>query len=68
VVIEIYTSAGRRVKRLNKVVYPSTDNLVPWDLTNENGTKVGPGLYFAKLQAEAGSRVEIKTTVFAIVR
>jgi hypothetical protein len=49
-------------------VYPSTDNLVSWDLTNEQGNGVAPGLYLARVQAEAGNRVEVKVLRFVVVR
>jgi len=68
VTIEVFTSAGRPVTTLTGSVFQSTDNLVQWDLTNHRGNRVAPGLYYARIQAEAGSEVEIKVTPFVVVR
>ncbi len=68
VTIEIHDMAGEKVRILTGTVYPSTDNLVSWDLTNERGNGVAPGLYLARVQAEAGNRVEVKMLRFVVVR
>jgi hypothetical protein len=68
VVIEVIDPAGRQVRRLTGSIYPGTDNLIPWDLRNEEGHGVAPGLYFARFQVEAGTSVEVKLSPFVVLR
>jgi M6 family metalloprotease-like protein len=68
VTIEIHDLAGDKIRTLTGTVYPSTDNLVSWDRLNEHGHGVAPGLYLARVQAEAGSRVDVKVLRFVVVR
>jgi hypothetical protein len=56
------------VRRLTGSIYPGTDNLVSWDLRNEEGHGVAPGLYFARFQVEAGTSVEVKLAPFVVLR
>jgi hypothetical protein len=61
--VEIYTAAGDRVRMLLKEEDQSTDFL-DWDLKNDNGEDVAPGIYLfiAKTQEES------RTGRFVIVR
>ena len=66
--LEVFTADGRLVATLNGPVSAYTDNLLEWDLTNERGHDVAPGLYVARMQAFVGSEVEVRTMNFVIVR
>jgi hypothetical protein len=66
--IQVYAADGRLVRTLDGPVDVHTDNLLTWNLTNENGNGIAPGLYLARIQAEAGSSVEIKTLTFVVIR
>jgi M6 family metalloprotease-like protein len=66
--LEILTARGESVRVLDGTLFRSTDNLVPWDLNNDGGKAVAPGLYFARLQAQAGSSVEVRTLPFVLIR
>lgn len=66
--IEIYDALGTRVNVLDGTVFPSIDNLVEWNLTNDRGNDVAPGIYVARLQAESGTRVDVQLRKFVIAR
>jgi hypothetical protein len=41
---------GRRVRSIVRGALPAGTHPVPWDLRDENGSRVGPGLYLASAQ------------------
>lgn len=55
--VGIYDVTGRRVCELVRAVLPSGEHVRVWDGRDEQGTPVASGVYFAKLQAQDGSRV-----------
>ncbi len=68
VTIEIFDPAGRSIRTLNGSVFDSVDNLVHWDLANDRGHLVAPGLYLARIQAEAGPEVDVEIVTFVVIR
>jgi M6 family metalloprotease-like protein len=68
VTIEIHDTAGRLVRTLDGTVYSGTDNIVSWDLNNESGSAVAPGLYFARVEFAAESRSRMRMVTFAVLR
>jgi hypothetical protein len=47
--LRVYDSMGRAVRSLGGSFAPGR-NEVAWDLRNGNGTRVAPGVYFARLK------------------
>jgi flagellar hook assembly protein FlgD len=68
VTIRIFTASGQLVRTISGSISPTTDNLVFWDLTNEQGDNVAPGLYLARIQAELGTQVDAQVRNFVVVR
>jgi flagellar hook assembly protein FlgD len=68
VTIEVLDTRGQRVRTLEGTVFPGTDNMVRWPLTNERGTAVAPGMYFARFEAESGGSHEVHVQPFVLVR
>jgi M6 family metalloprotease-like protein len=68
VTIQVVDTRGQRVRTLEGTIFPGTDNMVRWSLTNENGTAVAPGMYFARFEAESGGSREVHVQPFVVVR
>jgi hypothetical protein len=68
VILDIYNARGATVVTLSGTTFPSTDNVVRWDLTNDRGTRVAPGLYYVRFQAVAGSSTLTTITPFMVIR
>jgi len=68
VTIEVLDTRGQRVRTLEGTIFPGTDNMVRWPLTNEKGTAVAPGMYFARFEAESGGSREVHVQPFVVVR
>jgi M6 family metalloprotease-like protein len=68
VTIEVLDTRGASIKVLEGTIYPGTDNLVRWPLTNANGNAVAPGMYFARFEAESGASREVHVQPFVVVR
>jgi flagellar hook assembly protein FlgD len=66
--LDIYNARGSAIVSLNGSVYASTDNVVRWDLTNDQGHQVAPGLYYVRFQAVAGSSTLTRITPFVVIR
>jgi hypothetical protein len=66
--LDIYNARGVAIASLDGSVYPSTDNVVRWDLTNDQGHQVAPGLYYVRFQAVAGSSTRAEITPFVVIR
>jgi hypothetical protein len=66
--VQVFAADGRLVRTLDGPVDVHTDNLLRWNLTNENGNGVASGIYVARIQAEAGTSVEIRTVTFVVIR
>jgi hypothetical protein len=62
--LAIYDAAGRRVRTLACGVRPAGMHRLEWNLGDEGGAPVAPGLYFARLEAGA----EVRLRRFAVVR
>jgi hypothetical protein len=53
-VMTVYDASGRAVKRLLDTTLPAGRHAVTWDATDNQGAKVGAGVYFARLTTDAG--------------
>ena len=53
--IDCYDVAGRRVDRLARAHVQEGYHRVNWDLRTEAGGRLGPGIYFVRLDTEGGS-------------
>lgn len=51
VTLDVFDVAGRRVRRLLSEPVGAGERDVPWDLRNESGDEVAPGVYFFRLVA-----------------
>ena len=54
--LRLVDAAGRVVRRLHSGVALAGDHVSPWDLRNDDGERVAPGIYFAVLDAASRSR------------
>ncbi|HTY57733.1 MAG TPA: FlgD immunoglobulin-like domain containing protein, partial [Bacteroidota bacterium] len=52
VVLKIFDSSGREIRRLVSEVQPMGDHKVVWDGTNRSGAPVASGIYFYRLQVD----------------
>jgi M6 family metalloprotease-like protein len=68
VIIEILDPRGEPVRTLEGTILPGTDNLVRWNLDNENGDAVAPGIYLARFEARAGESRDVRVQPFVVVR
>jgi M6 family metalloprotease-like protein len=68
VTIEVLDTRGQAVRTLEGTIFPGTDNMVRWPLTNEKGNAVAPGMYFARFEAESGGSREVHVQPFVVVR
>lgn len=60
--LAIYDAGGRRVRELFGGALPAGEHARSWDLRDESGHRVAPGLYFAALDA-GGGRITRRFTV-----
>jgi hypothetical protein len=63
--LEVYDVAGRRVRALMEGSLPAGDSRAAWDLRDDGGRTVAPGVYLARLDTPFGSRA---TRVVRIAR
>jgi flagellar hook assembly protein FlgD len=56
--LELYDVRGRLVRRLVDGPLPAGVHAAAWDGTNVAGVRVSPGIYFYRLSAASGTRVE----------
>ncbi len=68
VTIDIHDLNGRLVRTIDGSVDVHTDNLVRWDLRNDRGHEVAPGLYVARLRAETSSKAGSRVVTFVVLR
>jgi M6 family metalloprotease-like protein len=68
VTIEVHDLNGRLVRTIDGSVDVHTDNLVRWDLRNDHGHEVAPGLYVARLRAETSSKAGSRVVTFVVLR
>ncbi|MGH7726317.1 MAG: FlgD immunoglobulin-like domain containing protein [Candidatus Eiseniibacteriota bacterium] len=59
----IYDAAGRRVREIESGLQPAGDHAISWDLRDEAGRAVVPGLYFARLDADGRTFTQKLVTV-----
>ncbi len=52
VIIEVYDMFGRRVKIIENNKFPPGNYSFEWDGDNEDGSRVGAGIYFVKLRTD----------------
>jgi hypothetical protein len=65
--IKVFTLGGRLVASLPLVTWERADPQNPaWNLTNEVGGKVGPGLYFAQIDIRNGDRSDRQRVKFLV--
>jgi flagellar hook assembly protein FlgD len=57
---DVFDVAGRSVKQLVAGELPAGPHAIAWDGTDDNGTKVAPGVYFYRL-ATAGFSASMRT-------
>jgi hypothetical protein len=53
--LEVFDLQGRRVRKISAAALPQGTSVVPWDQRTDDGTRLGPGLYFARLTARGGA-------------
>lgn len=49
--LDVFDAAGRRVRTLADGLWPAGDGAASWDLADDGGARVAPGVYFAHLRA-----------------
>jgi len=54
--LEVLDAAGRRIRTLADGAWPAGAWSLAWDLADDAGARVPPGVYFARLQAAGGAR------------
>jgi hypothetical protein len=59
--VRIYNINGEFVKRFSilELIYDINKKMLRWDLRNDNGDKVAPGVYFISIQADS-NKMQIK--------
>ncbi|NNF05844.1 MAG: hypothetical protein HKN21_03725, partial [Candidatus Eisenbacteria bacterium] len=68
VAISIHDVAGQLVRTLDGSVYHGVDNLVVWDLTNNEGSQVAPGLFVARIDITGTEKSVTEFLTFAVLR
>ena len=53
--LTIYDASGRRIRSLVNGVLPPSEQSVVWNGRDESGSRVRPGIYFARFQANGFS-------------
>jgi len=53
--LDVYDVAGRRIRSLVTGVQAAGAHRLSWDGLDDDGFRVRPGAYFARLQTEEGS-------------
>jgi flagellar hook assembly protein FlgD len=61
--LELYDVRGRLVRRLADGLAPAGDHGARWDLTDDNGARVGTGLYFARVAVDGLEPATTRVTV-----
>jgi hypothetical protein len=56
--VEVYNVAGRRVRGVLDTPMPLGRHFASWDLRNEDGGRVSPGIYFARIVARGDARTQ----------
>jgi hypothetical protein len=62
--VDVYDVSGRLVRRVARGRFPSGRHQADWDLRNEQGRAVSPGIYFARVRAGK----EVRTHKVVVVR
>ncbi|MEO6463373.1 MAG: FlgD immunoglobulin-like domain containing protein [Candidatus Eisenbacteria bacterium] len=60
---EVWSAAGRRIRRLAATWRPAGEHSIAWDGRNDAGIAVAPGTYFARLKAGEGEVLRATVTV-----
>ena len=63
--ISIFTATGELVDQIEHGFDRNLDGSTPWDLRNQNGDLVTPGLYFYSIEVSGAKN---KVGKFAIIR
>jgi hypothetical protein len=53
--VSIYDVAGRKIRNLADRVFPAGETPIQWDGTDDNGSKVGRGVYFVRTSVQKDS-------------
>lgn len=62
--LEVFDLEGRRLRTLQNGVAAPGEHVVLWDLADDQGSHVGPGLYFTRLTVEGeGTRTQRITVI-----
>ncbi len=61
--VDVYDVGGRLVRTLARGLQPAGEHAVAWDLAGADGTRVGAGLYFARLVVEGETPRVARVTV-----
>jgi len=51
--VAVYDLAGRRIRELSRGLLPAGRRVLVWDLRNDAGARVGPGLYYYRVSLGA---------------
>jgi len=62
--LELYDASGRRLRALAAGMFGAGTTRVPWDGRDESGHSLGPGAYWARLEAQG----QTLTRAFVVVR
>lgn len=63
VMLDIFDADGRHVRNLARGSWPAGEHVLTWDLRNNRGESIRPGLYFGQLSADGQSFTTKLTTV-----
>jgi M6 family metalloprotease-like protein len=66
--IDIYDLLGRPVARLSGTTFAGTDNVVEWDLNDNDGRPVAPGVYLSRIQVRGSSGAGEASLKLAVLR
>jgi predicted RNA-binding protein with TRAM domain len=61
--VDLFDSSGRLIRSLVAQTLAAGPHSVPWDGTNDRGTKVASGSYFFRIQAPDGQQVQRVTVL-----
>ena len=65
--ILIHDMLGRPVRQLAGTIFPGSDNVVEWDLTDAEGEGVAPGVYLARVETRGASTSRSRTLKLAVL-
>lgn len=66
--ILIHDMLGRPVRRLTGPAHPGTDNIVDWNLVDQDGGAVAPGVYLARVETRGVGGARAASLKIAVLR